>query len=60
MKLEQRNEADPETYPVTPRVDDRVSKRSWDASLKRWRRCLHLWDNVPLFLVEGIPSPFSE
>lgn len=33
-------------HPVTPRVDLSVSKRQFDASLRRWRRALHQWDPV--------------
>lgn len=60
VDVHQRDANNTETFPVTPRADERISKRAWDASLKRWRRCLHLWDNAPLFLVEGFPSPFSQ
>jgi len=34
-----------DSHPVTPRVDERLSKRNWDGKLKQWRRSLHKWDN---------------
>ena len=60
VDIHQRDADNTETFPVTPRAEERISKRAWDASLKRWRRCLHLWDNAPLFLVEGLQDPFAE
>lgn len=42
------------THPVTPRVDGYVSKRHWDAQLRRWRRALHTWDQPPADAVEGL------
>jgi hypothetical protein len=30
--------------PITPRKDQRCSKRSWDGQVRKWRRDLHRWD----------------
>lgn len=35
-----------EDHPLTPRADQKCSKRSWDGQLKKWRRLLHRWDDV--------------
>jgi hypothetical protein len=39
-------ERDNEDHPVTPRANQKCSKRSWDGQLKKWRRQLHRWDNM--------------
>mmetsp|Transcript_7875 Transcript_7875/g.14001 ORF Transcript_7875/g.14001 Transcript_7875/m.14001 type:complete len:658 (-) Transcript_7875:196-2169(-) len=39
-------EKDNEEHPVTPRADQKCSKRSWDGQMKKWRRLLHRWDPV--------------
>merc|ERR1712232_675524 len=31
-------------YPRTPDKREHISKRAWDARIRRWRRQLHLWD----------------
>eukprot|EP00667_Euglena_gracilis_P004491 EG_transcript_4513 len=50
-------EIDNDYHPVTPRADQKCSKRSWDGQLKRWRRLLHRWDDVPQ--PEDVNSPLS-
>jgi len=30
--------------PMTPRVDQKVSKRIWDNEVRQWRRDLHKYD----------------
>ncbi|GBG29005.1 Histone RNA hairpin-binding protein, putative [Hondaea fermentalgiana] len=47
VKIEDRGE-DTRKYPVTPRTDEKISKRSFDYKLKKWRRALHRWDPVPV------------
>lgn len=34
-------------HPVTPRIDQLVSKRTWDNLVGAWRRALHEWDAGP-------------
>lgn len=51
-------EIDNEDHPVTPRANQKCSKRSWDGQLKKWRRLLHRWDNV--LQSEGESPVFSE
>lgn len=36
--------SDNPSHPVTPRLEEPVSKREWDAALRHWRRALHRWD----------------
>eukprot|EP01127_Copromyxa_protea_P009912 TRINITY_DN2375_c0_g3_i1.p1 TRINITY_DN2375_c0_g3~~TRINITY_DN2375_c0_g3_i1.p1 ORF type:complete len:339 (-),score=89.52 TRINITY_DN2375_c0_g3_i1:300-1316(-) len=31
-------------HPVTPRKNQKCSKRSWDGQVRKWRRELHKWD----------------
>eukprot|EP01127_Copromyxa_protea_P009910 TRINITY_DN2375_c0_g1_i1.p1 TRINITY_DN2375_c0_g1~~TRINITY_DN2375_c0_g1_i1.p1 ORF type:complete len:366 (+),score=100.63 TRINITY_DN2375_c0_g1_i1:52-1149(+) len=31
-------------HPVTPRKNQKCSKRSWDGQIRKWRRELHKWD----------------
>lgn len=50
-------EIDNEDHPVTPRANQKCSKRSWDGQLKKWRRLLHRWDNV--LQAEGQSPAFS-
>lgn len=45
VKIEDRGE-DERKYPVTPRTDEKISKRFFDYKLKKWRRALHRWDPV--------------
>ena len=45
-------------HPVTPRLNYKCPKRSWDNLVGQWRRALHLWDANPLLddmFVEGLP-----
>jgi hypothetical protein len=46
LVLVHQREYENEDHPVTPRADQKCSKRSWDGQLKKWRRQLHRWDNV--------------
>lgn len=40
---ENRNSKDSH-QPVTPRKNQKCSKRSWDGQVRKWRRELHFWD----------------
>merc|ERR1712137_1077560 len=31
-------------HPLTPKKEEGISKRFWDAKVRAWRRSLHLWD----------------
>ena len=45
VSLAQREEARREDgHPVTPRKEQKCSKRSWDGQVRKWRRQLHDWD----------------
>eukprot|EP00760_Papus_ankaliazontas_P013280 PhM_4_TR15678/c0_g1_i1/m.57878/K18710/SLBP; histone RNA hairpin-binding protein len=46
-------------HPVTPRLNFRCPKRSWDNLVGQWRRALHLWDEQPApsdMTVPGLPT----
>lgn len=69
LVIKHLREIDNEDHPVTPRANQKCSKRSWDGQLKKWRRLLHRWDNVlpagsgssPLFAeFEGLESTDQE
>ncbi|KAJ9468464.1 Histone RNA hairpin-binding protein [Diplonema papillatum] len=36
-----------ELHPITPRLNQVCSKRSWDCQVGKWRRSLHYWDMNP-------------
>eukprot|EP01059_Diplonema_ambulator_P014562 TRINITY_DN25478_c0_g1_i1.p1 TRINITY_DN25478_c0_g1~~TRINITY_DN25478_c0_g1_i1.p1 ORF type:complete len:326 (+),score=107.43 TRINITY_DN25478_c0_g1_i1:264-1241(+) len=46
VRKEDRQEGN-EWHPMTPRLNQVCSKRSWDCQVGRWRRSLHYWDSDP-------------
>lgn len=42
-------------HPVTPDINEKVSKRQFDGRIHVWRRALHEWDNV-----DQLPIPDSK
>eukprot|EP01064_Diplonema_japonicum_P020704 TRINITY_DN3028_c2_g1_i2.p1 TRINITY_DN3028_c2_g1~~TRINITY_DN3028_c2_g1_i2.p1 ORF type:complete len:334 (+),score=92.32 TRINITY_DN3028_c2_g1_i2:52-1053(+) len=36
-----------DSHPMTPRLNQVCSKRSWDCQVGKWRRSLHYWDSNP-------------